>query len=103
MSISNDLRELKIKVDKIDSFIADGDDISLPARQVSSLAEELRDKLDKQATIIESLQKQVSRLTTAIERIDQDAIKARNQVIYMFVAIIATLVGKVLIQHLGGF
>ena len=76
MAIAHDIIELKEKVENIRDFLANGDDLSLPIRQVSILAEELRDQMDKQSKIIESLLNSVGNLTTTINRIDQDAIRA---------------------------
>lgn len=79
----------------IESLLYKGNDIILPLNLISNLLEETKQTLDKNITIIEKQQIQIN-------KINHESIKARNQIVYMFLMIIATLLGKLIIPYLIG-
>lgn len=94
-SVTEDVRKLKEIVEALEKFIDDGDDITLPHRQVSVLVEELKRQCDKHDRILEDQQNKMNKFS-------QESLKARNQIVYMFLAIFATLLGKFAVTYFTG-
>jgi hypothetical protein len=94
-SLTVDVRELKAKLETLENFLNEGDNLTLPYRQMSLIVEDINQAFDKYGRQLEAHQAQINRF-------NGEAVKARNQIVYMFLTILATLFGKVIIQNFIG-
>lgn len=102
MNIQEEIRSLKEhsltlgkSIKSIEDFINNGDEHTLPLRIISSTLENLKETSDKHTKLIEVQQIYIS-------KINSESLKARNQIVWMFLTILATIVGKFFVQYLIG-
>lgn len=95
MTFEKDLEKITKNLETLELFINNGDDITLPLRSISLILENLKEVVENHSVVLEN-QKQI------LDKINAESIKARNQIVYMFLAILVTLIGKLFIHHLLG-
>lgn len=95
MTFEKDLEKITKNLETLESLINDGDDITLPLRNISLILENLKEVVESHSVVLEAQRQK-------FDKINAESIKARNQIVYMFLAILVTLIGKLFIHYLLG-